>query len=232
MSQPQADLFTTRADESEAKAAEYYRTPAYIVRQLLETVRKLRNSDNGEIYELLPGGLWLDVGCGDGAIGRAVVEARPDVEIVALDVRASAIRALVERWPVGRAGQLHWSAVVDWLATPPKDPIDRSMLGGYEIVVVLMNSPFTLTHKFIDAAFDHCPKAIVWSLQRQSWRKPCGDRREWLEQHWPEYTLQCVGPRPSFTGRGSDTCEYEWSGYSATGRDRTHARYSGPCRGA
>ncbi len=35
----------------------------------------------------MPAGRWLDVGCGDGRLARAVMELNPDVEIVGVDVR-------------------------------------------------------------------------------------------------------------------------------------------------
>jgi hypothetical protein len=56
------------------QAYDYYPTPAWCVRRLLEAVD-------------LPGGRWLEPAVGDGAIVRAVNAVRDDVEWTTIDVR-------------------------------------------------------------------------------------------------------------------------------------------------
>ena len=55
-------------------AYDYYPTPAWCVRRLLEAVD-------------LPGGRWLEPAVGDGAIVRSVDAARDDVRWTTIDVR-------------------------------------------------------------------------------------------------------------------------------------------------
>lgn len=226
----QSNLFETRREQAESKAAEFYATPAHIVHQLLDTARHLHNVDTNDTYRGLPRGLWIDAGCGTGAISIAVAAARGDVRMLGIDYRWSALKELSDK--ISSNDRIGF-AEADWLNG---DLIDIDSAS-----VVVMNSPFCdrtkprpypgLTHLFVQAAFDHCPDAWVWSLQRQSWRAQRSDRAKWLADHHPEFILQCTGKRPSFGGTsGTDSCEYEWCGWSPTGRNRRHAKYAGFCK--
>ncbi len=81
--------------------------------------------------------------------------------------------------------------------------------------VVIFNSPFTLTRRFVEQAW-RCGRWVV-SLQRQSWIGPA--RAAWLRAHMPDrYTLP---QRPSFRADGrTDGCEYEWHVWPPGGRAR------------
>lgn len=209
----QGSLFETAEQQAESHAAEFFRTPARIVYQLLDTAGR---------WHGLPDGLWIDAGSGDGAIWSACRAGRPDSRFIAVDIRPHAIE---------QSRQLHTERklvhgiTADWLDL---SGMSQLVVSGAE--VVLMNPPFSWAHHFARKAWEYCPDAWVWMLNRQSFGKPAGERGPWLMRHWPEYKLQCVGARPTFTGDGhTDRAEYIWYGWSPTGRNRDHCRWEGPC---
>lgn len=83
-----------------------------------------------------------------------------------------------------------------------------------------MNTPFSLTIPFIERVWKLCPRAIVASLQRQSWRGSTA-RAHWLVKHQPRiYTFGEHRSRPSFRPDGkTDAAEYEWHVWLANERD-------------
>jgi hypothetical protein len=186
--------------------------------ELLYTACAIPQEDGSRV-DGLPGGEWVDAGAGDGAIESVCRKERRDINVVTVERRAVAIQLSRRHGDLRLRRRIHG----DW--TDKKRPSMRRP----RAVVVVMNSAFSLTVDFIDAAFRNCPKAWVWSLQRQSWGAPKKSRRAWLLDHWPEYKLQ-VNKRPSFTGDGkTDPAEYIWYGWSPTGRNRKYARFEGPC---
>ncbi len=250
----QTHLFQTRDELAHEASSEFYTTPAYLVNQLLDTAPTLpmrleaedmaaftpgeldwwaMNAHSGLMPTVdgLPGTLWVDAGCGTGAIARVIVDHR-DVRVIGVEHRLAA----VEEARAHLKGRCATIVHDNWL-----DPhvCNDGRISGADVVV--MNSPFGLTHEFVQAAFDHCPNAWVWSLQRQSWvcprrsiknHKRVPGRLCWLPRHFPEFILQCVGQRASFSGSGgTDTSEYMWCGWSPTGRNRTSARHLGLCNG-
>ncbi len=86
--------------------------------------------------------------------------------------------------------------------------------------VVIFNSPFTLTTRFVERSWKAAPGAWVVSLQRQSFVGPA--RTTWLARHMPDrYPLSF---RPSFRRDGrTDGCEYEWHIWPPRGRTRRRA---------
>lgn len=248
----QQDMFQSGAQKTEAKAREFYQTPAYIVHQLLDTASDIRLDDGtawsaGTVINGLPGGLWVDAGAGDGAIWSVCAQDRPDIRAVAIEIREAVIQAA----ELIRPG--HY-VLADWLA-----PL-HIRHHVQDAAVVVMNPPFSLTFRFVAAAMDMCPAAWIWCLGRQSVGKPpkfhrtsttptrtteqaaarerqrlkndaLNERRAFVLERWPEFKLQLMGSRPSFTGDGkTDSAELIWYGWSPTGRHRRYCRYEGPCR--
>jgi len=71
---------------------------------------------------------------------------------------------------------------------------------------ILTNPPFSLAHEFCDHAIRHAPN--VFMLLRLNFLGS-SKRRDWWLKH-PVSAIFIITPRPSFTGKGSDACEYGW----------------------
>ncbi len=114
---------------------DYYPTPAWCVRRLLEAVE-------------LPGGLWLEPAVGDGAIVRAVGELRDDVSWTTIDVRPE-----VEPDLVG-----------DFVAPLYAGGVDRIMPpGGWDVVVT--NPPYQQALEFVVEARRRARSAVAMLLR-------------------------------------------------------------------
>jgi hypothetical protein len=72
--------------------------------------------------------------------------------------------------------------------------------------IIITNPPFSLAQEFVQHAMDHAPEVLM--LLRLNFLGSI-KRREWLRTHEPS-ALFVVTPRPSFTGGGTDSCEYAW----------------------
>ena len=177
-----------------AVGAEYYRTQAWVVESLL-----LGGGPQ------LPGGMWLDPCAGEGAIPQAVNRVRSDVGWQLCELREECRPALEQ------VGKLRTDGLVlgDFLAEP------SPVFDEWPADVVIFNSPFTLTVRFVERAWEH--GAWVVSLQRQSFVGYA--RANWLSQHMPDrYVLP---DRPSFRPDGrKDAAEYEWHVWPPDGRYR------------
>ena len=193
----QLELTIERAEHRRrrAKAAQYYRTPAWVVEALL--------FGGGPD---LPGGIWLDPCAGEAAIPEAVNRCRDDVEWLLCELREEC-RPALERISPKHPGGL---VIENFLATP-----STTRAAWPTAAVVIFNSPFTLTIPFVEQAWQHG----VWvvSLQRQSFIGYA--RAHWLGHHMPDrYVLPS---RPSFRNDGKkDAVEYEWHVWPPDGRDR------------
>ena len=191
----QLDLIEAQRRRRRAKAAEYYRTPAWVVEALL--------FGGGPD---LPGGIWLDPCAGEAAIPEAVNGSRDDVEWLLCELREECRPALERVSPIHASGLV----IENFLATPSTTRASWPLAA-----VVIFNSPFTLTIPFIEQAWQH--GAWVVSLQRQSFIGYA--RAHWLRHHMPDrYVLP---GRPSFRGDGKkDGAEYEWHVWPPEGRGR------------
>lgn len=163
--------------------ADFYPTPAWCVRRLLERLE-------------LPGGRWLEPAGGDGAIVRAVD--RADVQWSAVDIRAEAVSAL------RRLGvQAH-------LGSFPR-LVESGALDLSTFDVVITNPPFSEAAAFLDAAM--APGRMKLGapfvmLVRIAWL--AGEER--AERHQRRMPNVYVLPnRPSFTGAGTDSADYVWA---------------------
>jgi hypothetical protein len=108
---------------AERNAADFYPTPAWCVRRLLERVE-------------LPGGTWLEPAAGEGAIIRAAQ--RADVTWTAAELRHECRPALVE---VVDGPEVHTG--IDFL---------KGDFGGCDFSVVMTNPPFSMAMEFIEEA--------------------------------------------------------------------------------
>ncbi|WP_242333345.1 hypothetical protein [Anaeromyxobacter sp. SG66] len=118
--------------------ADYYATPEWCVRRLLEAVD-------------LPGGKWLEPAAGDGAIVRAV--RRPDVTWDLWELRDE------ERWRLASAAP--------GAAITTGDFIEAARRGAFErrrFAVAITNPPFRLAQEFIDASLT-CADTVVMLLR-------------------------------------------------------------------
>lgn len=192
------DLLEIQAQADEAAAAEFYETPARAIDELMLS------------GPALPGGVWLDPCAGRGAIPRAVSRHRPDVTWYLCELRAECRTELEQLRPAG--------LVIEDALAPMPSP---ERFAWPAPTVVIMNSPFSLTVRFVESAWKTCPGAWVASLQRQSFIGPA--RASWLSRHMPDrYQLSY---RPSFRRDGrTDGCEYEWNIWPPDGRDRSSGR--------
>jgi len=144
---------TGRSDVRDS--ADYYATPAFCVRRLLERVQ-------------LPGGPWLEPCAGEGAVIKAVNELRSDVDWTAVEYRPECLKPL-------HALNLN-SVQIDSFTTLSM-PLRRA-----HFAVCLSNPPYRSALPFVQRA---CELAdIVVFLLRLNWLAG-RERHAWLMKHVP-----------------------------------------------
>ena len=168
---------------SERRAADYYPTPSWCVRRLLEACP-------------LPGGRWIEPGAGTGSIIRAVNEFRRDVTWTAIELRTECERHLVDA--MGGLCFLGGDRIVvaDFLT------ID---LDATTHKVALGNPPFSLAQAFVDRALQAAEQVVF--LLRLSFLES-QERAAWWQDHPADVFV--LPNRPSFTGAGTDATAYGW----------------------
>jgi hypothetical protein len=194
----------------ETNASEVYPTPIWCVQDLLEYGPETLKGC------LLPGCVWQDPCAGNGRIPEAVnrwVSGQPlsEPQWQLLEKRKSEELAL-KRFDDA------FVSIGDYLTSID---IARQLKSMDEPDVVIMNSPFKLTRRFIETIWGRYQHAHVVSLQRQSWRGSTA-RAAWVGEHQPRiYTFGAHRSRPSFRAdRKTDGAEYEWHVWLAHERDR------------
>lgn len=181
-------------EQAEAPEHEFYPTPAWCVTRLLQHVE-------------LPGGHWLEPSAGDGAIIRAVNSVRDEVWFDAIELRPEA------------AGIL--SALVGADQFDTADFLRGWFGWGYEYAVALGNPPFSLAAPFVLKALEHAEQVVM--LLRLNFLGSSNDRRHLFEQAgMPD--VYVLPERPSFTGGGTDACEYAWMRWIRGGAQRGEMR--------
>lgn len=176
---------------SAAKSAEFFETPREAIEPLILAGPRL------------PGGVWCDPCAGRGRIPNVVNELRQDIRWVLGELREECFAEL--------------RRVKRQLQKPNRGDFLSGWLRSASPSVVIFNSPFSLTTRFVLNAWGLWPDAWVVSLQRQSWIGPA--RVDWLAGHMPDRYV--LGERPSFRLDGStDACEYEWHVWPPWGRNR------------
>ncbi len=136
----------------------------------------------------LPGGRWLEAGAGNGAIIQAA--ARPDVQWTAVELRESCRGDLV---PLVGAENV---VTADFLKSPRPDR-------RYD--VALFNPPYTLALEFVKEAMERAD--VVAALLRLNFLGS-QKRAAFMREFCPD--VYVLPDRPSFTGTGTDSCEYAW----------------------
>ena len=144
---------TNRGPNSNSDPSQYFATPAWVTRRLLERVD-------------LPNGLWLEPSAGEGAIIRAVAEMRSAIRWHAVEYRAECLPAL-------RA-----LSVVEVAQT---SSFQRAALGRY--AVCLGNPPYAAALEFVQHALGCAEVVVMllrlnWlaSAKRAEWMRqhpPC-----------------------------------------------------------
>jgi hypothetical protein len=186
----------TEWDEREA----FYSRPEY-VRPLCDYLAKCAGM-NPEIRLLLAcGGAIVEPCVGGGAIVDGLVQCwgSADVErdIITGDIR-----------DVGADWQGDWlSAAMHWQWN--RDVRDRLPGAG----LVLSNPAFTIARETVDAAWRHCPRAVVAMLLPARWYAFTKDRGAWLREHNPDRINigRCEFFRPDGSSAGAgDSTDYEW----------------------
>ncbi len=175
---------------------EFYPTPRDAIVPLMETS-----------LVTLPGGVWIEPCAGSGAIVETVNYFRSDVRwrLFEIDPRFEQTLCRITRHEIDRL-----APIGDFLkmAVPWPGPWSKAD-------VLIMNPPFNLTTQFVEAAFQ-CAGWVVM-LQRSNWFGS-KKRAPWFREHCPDlYTLP---KRPSFTGSGTDSCEYGWFVWPPDGKNR------------
>jgi len=149
-----------------------YSTPAWCVHRLLEAVD-------------LPSGRWLEPAVGEGAIVRAVNQARPDIQWTTCDIRPE----------VGAQHTLDFVAFGALASIADEAPWD----------VVITNPPYSQAALFVAQAWQ--VGRIVVMLLRLGWLSSAR-RAAMLRSRMP--SVYVLPDRPSFTGNGSAPGDLAW----------------------
>lgn len=180
------------------ESAEFYPTPAWAVQRFLEhpAIERLRL--------ILESSWWFDPCVGEGAIVEAVnanyghgyygAASHGNLPTWAgCDIRET-------EWIRKNGG--HYFAVCDYLTMPMRPVANASIL----------NPPFSKAAEFARTAKTH--SRYVFMLQRRNWLTSCikpsapQETKDWIKANPPTEFL--LPDRPSFTGNGTDSQEYEW----------------------
>ena len=207
-------LEVSPAAKAEAKAAEFYPTPASAVRSLIDA-------------GILPlDGPFLEPFAGDGAIIRAIPEVK---EWWALEIRKRGLGAIMEA--VGEPGDLLVSEVRRHIWCPCdffRDPGVKDWIQTIEPRVVVTNPPNSRAFDAVRLLREWCPEAWIAFLQ------PVGfgggkSRMDWFAVNMPDcYRL---AERPDFSGNGSGGLQdYAWWVWPPEGVIHPYPRATGEYR--
>lgn len=158
--------------------ADFYPTPEYAVHALLKAWRPP-----------FTGG-WLEPGCGDGAIIRAVSNYYANEQMpewTAIDIRGDALDFM--QLPIN-APEVNWIVPQDFLTWKTEDRFS----------VCLGNPPFSLAREFIEHAMTTADRvAMLLRLDYMGTQ----DRHEFIKSINPDLYILSKRPFP-------DSCEYAW----------------------
>ncbi|APR81061.1 Phage protein [Minicystis rosea] len=157
--------------------ADFYPTPRWCVLRALEEMA-------------LPGGEWIEPCAGDGAIVRAVQQARADVSWQAVELRETC-RPLLEKSLSGK-GRVVCTDFFDW------DPARR-------FDVLFTNPPYSLAEQFLEKGLSIASNVVL--LLRLNFLASAR-RAELMRRRAPD--VYVLPNRPSFSGQGTDSVEYAW----------------------
>lgn len=189
--------------EPEWEQHEAYYTPAWVVELLVGSgflERTARQLDQGAPGRRFP--LAVEPCCGDGSIVRALRGFCRDW--VTMDVR--------EVQPAHEGMHLTGS----WLEAATTLPRrERRHLAKAELVIT--NSAFSITQQVVEAAWELCPNATIWILQRRTWHDAA--RADWFADHQPDEMnvsprIRFRWPNGKLVGNGTDNSIHTWYGFS------------------
>jgi hypothetical protein len=166
---------------------DYYTTPSWCVRRLLEEWRPARS-----------GGIWVEPGAGNGAIIRAT-DAFPGNR--------------PGRWRAYEIREEERQALEGLCATTIGNFLHLQEEPSEEVTVVLGNPPYNQAFDFIRQAHLLFPRAEIVYLLRVAFTAS-QERYDFMRSHMPdEFKLP---DRPSFTGEGGgDSADYAWMRWPA-----------------
>ncbi len=160
---------------------DYYKTPRWCVEAI--------------VPHLPPDPLCVvDPGCGDGAIG-AVVGPHYDVVTVGYELDEARARE------ASKSGHYTTVHCADWLgASSGRFPESGTLIIG--------NPPYSLAMEFVQRSRELAgPGGTVAMLLRLPWL--AGQKRAaWHRAN--QCDVYVLPKRPSFTGKGTDSCDYAW----------------------
>jgi hypothetical protein len=166
---------------AEREDEDYYPTPSWTVRRLLEA------------WQPKPGS-WLEPGAGGGAIIRAVDAATlVKHDWIGVEIREEERETLTPLCKVVQIGDfLHG---------------DDRYMPPFIVSTVIGNPPFRFAAEFIWKARMLCPIADIAFLLRLNFAAS-DERADFMRQTPPD--VYVLPNRPSFTGEGTDSPEYAW----------------------
>lgn len=128
----------------------------------------------------------FDPACGDGAILDAIREALPNAATYGIEID----------WDRATLARRHNVRAADALTLGPD---------WWDVDFIVMNPPFRHAEAFVRKALAHA--GTVAALLRLSWMASQKRVAFWREHPADVYVLP---KRPSFTGKGTDACDYAW----------------------
>lgn len=176
---------------------DFYPTPSKLVKVLLDRVEV-----SGIVYEPC---------AGDGHIVRPLLEQTSN-PIIASDIAFSpAMSELcrtygsrVDYWLSDVSIPSFWAGRFGFIGDDESEFSPRPQW-------VITNPPFNQAESIIPLAFNYATEGVAMLL-RLSFLEPTKGRGNWLADH--QYCLSNLiilgSPRPSFTGKGTDTCTVAW----------------------
>lgn len=119
-----------------------------------------------------------------------------------------AISQILKRYAEDRVLELDIQRGYDFLE------MDMSVYGRFDMV--LTNPPFTLAQEFIEKSLT-IANCVVMLLRLNFLAS--SKRKEFWQKH-PPTAVHVLTRRPSFTGKGTDACDYAWFVWDSTGRQK------------
>lgn len=176
---------------------DFYPTPSKLVKVLLDRV---------EVSDLL-----YEPCAGEGHIVRPLLE-QTNCPIIASDIQLSAEMSelcrscsnRVDYWLSDVSIPSSWACRFGFVGESSNGFNSRPQW-------VITNPPFNQAEAIVPLAFDYATEGVAMLL-RLSYLEPTKGRGEWLAEHQSQLSNLIIlgSPRPSFTGKGTDTCTTAW----------------------
>lgn len=161
---------------------DFYETPAWCIDEILPHL------------PFADATLVVDAGAGTGAIAARIAAKHPHIEIVGVEKNADLVAQ-------ARARELNAAEFVE-------ANFESWQVEGGAPEIVIMNPPYSRALEFVKRALSIVKRGgTVAALLRISFLASKG-RREFLRKHMPDAFV--LSRRPSFTGGGTDACDYAW----------------------